>query len=146
MAKVHSLRTANQVNTSTIGKNILRMKDFHLQMIFSAVLSAGLTNWNPDVLGSPDSLYNQAHEIVAIQSFQVVATAYGYTHMGIDLSRLQNIILIQELYKSFVYSHMANLTRMDLKNPGSVSRGNAATNAYRRRLAVRYQIHLFLSS
>ncbi|KAJ7239137.1 hypothetical protein C8J57DRAFT_1086593, partial [Mycena rebaudengoi] len=133
---VDSLHKEIRLQRSPIAKNISRMGDTFLNLMFSAVLTAGLSSWCPDPLGSLDSMYNQVHEIVAIESFQVVAIAFGYAHMNIDLARIQNPILLRDLYRSFIYSYIAGLVRKEANETGGLARASFETNAYRRRVQL----------
>ncbi|KAJ6583139.1 hypothetical protein DFH09DRAFT_1076292 [Mycena vulgaris] len=136
-AMVRSYRAAAARLRGPIAKNTLRMKESLQLVMFSAVLSAGLEKWHPDVLGTPDSLYNQVHQIVALESFKVIAAAYGYVHMGVDTTKLGNLVMIQQFFESFLFSYMADLARKELrKGPGAVRKSIDNNNAYRRRLAM----------
>ncbi|KAJ7085462.1 hypothetical protein B0H15DRAFT_988438 [Mycena belliarum] len=130
---VDQLRQAIATESGTIANSIRRVKDSFHKTMFSAVLLAGLKAFCPDFLGSPDSLYNQAHELVAVQTFQVVASTFGYVHLAVDLTKVQNVILIQEYYRSFVFSYLANLAKGDLIMPGALQKSIKDGNAYRRR-------------
>jgi hypothetical protein len=113
------------------------MKDAALLRIFSAVHLAGLTKFLPDVLGAPDSMYNQVHQMVAVQTFMATAAGFGYAHMNIDLSKAQNIDLIDQFYENFVFSYLADLLRAEMKKPGALNKSISDGNIYRRRIGVR---------
>ncbi|KAJ7061910.1 hypothetical protein B0H15DRAFT_981554, partial [Mycena belliarum] len=73
--------------------------------IFSGIFSAGLLEWRPDVIGgTPDSLYNRAHELVAIRTFQVVATAMAYRRLSPDLTKVKDVPLLTRLFRHYIYS------------------------------------------
>ncbi|KAJ7123994.1 hypothetical protein C8R43DRAFT_1147738 [Mycena crocata] len=133
MAMVHAIRNTAQTHTSITANNIRRVKDNFLIAIFSAVLTAGLQKWCPDVLGAPDSLYNRVHQMVALETFQMVVAAFGYSHLSIDRTRVRNIILLNSLYENFVFSYWADLARGELRKPGSVAKKVTDNNVYRRR-------------
>ncbi|KAJ7831128.1 hypothetical protein B0H14DRAFT_3464277 [Mycena olivaceomarginata] len=126
-------RTVN-IHRTPIAKNIGRIKDSFLRTMFSAVAVAGLQNFCPDVLGSSDSLYNRVHQMVAVQSFQVVAAGWGYAHLKVDLDKVENEGLLEQFWESFVFSYLANLARKEMrKGPGAVAAAIADSNVYRRR-------------
>ncbi|KAJ7882390.1 hypothetical protein B0H14DRAFT_3433500 [Mycena olivaceomarginata] len=126
-------RTVN-IHRTPIAKNIGRIKDSFLCTMFSAVAVAGLQNFCPDVLGSSDSLYNRVHQMVAVQSFQVVAAGWGYAHLKVDLDKVENKGLLEQFWESFVFSYLANLARKEMrKGPGAVAAAIADSNVYRRR-------------
>ncbi|KAJ6586617.1 hypothetical protein B0H10DRAFT_2234359 [Mycena sp. CBHHK59/15] len=61
---------------STIAKNIAQVDDHILHTIFSAVRHFGLLEWRPDIInGTPGTLYNVMHEVIALKTFQTVAIA-----------------------------------------------------------------------
>ncbi|KAJ7632001.1 hypothetical protein DFH06DRAFT_1140346 [Mycena polygramma] len=130
------LRRAVTIERSDIARNIGRMKDRPLRIMFCGVVAAGLKKWCPDILGSPDSMYNQVHEMVAIETFQVVAAAFGYVHMNVDLSKVQNDMLLKDLYQSFVFSYLKGLVLKEMKKPGAVAQGITDSNIYRRWQAI----------
>ncbi|KAJ6453303.1 hypothetical protein C8R47DRAFT_1083462 [Mycena vitilis] len=139
------LRRTVNIERSDIARNIARLKDRPLRIMFCGVVAAGLKKWCPDILGSPDSMYNQVHEMVAIETFQVVAAAFGYVHMNVDLSKVQNDMLLKDLYQSFVFSYLKGLVLKEMKKPGAVAKGITDSNIYRRRLASRSAFQLELS-
>ncbi|KAJ7174175.1 hypothetical protein C8R43DRAFT_943790 [Mycena crocata] len=136
MVKVRELRTAVRQATSQIANDISRVKDNFLLIIFSAVRCAGLKKWRPDILGAPDSLYNQAHQMVAVQTFQIVASAFAYGHLRANISKLQNIILLNQFYEHHWFYRMAKSVKMELKTPGSVQKALDDGNTYKRRTTL----------
>ncbi|KAJ7265145.1 hypothetical protein C8J57DRAFT_1025431, partial [Mycena rebaudengoi] len=111
---------------STITRNIVRMNDNHLDLIYSVIIQLEIVEWNPDVLGSPDSMYNIAHERVAIISFQTVAGAHGYAHLGPNLTDLADTSLLAKSYRNFVFSYILKLGRSEANDPGSVARARSS--------------------
>ncbi|KAJ7627222.1 hypothetical protein FB45DRAFT_1029581 [Roridomyces roridus] len=108
----------------------------HLQMTFNTIARAGLRQWAPDVLGTPDSIYNTLHMRLAISTFKAVATGFGYTHMRPNLANLNDFPLLVQLYENFVYCHMAKIARKEAKSPGRVALDIAKNNTYRRRIEL----------
>ncbi|KAF8155850.1 hypothetical protein B0H34DRAFT_675962 [Crassisporium funariophilum] len=87
------------------------------------VTSLGLRSWALDVLsGDPDSMYNLLHKHVAFTTFEKVAAAHGYAHMGVNLSLVCNFVLMQKFYHNFVFSYMYEIAKLEAKSPGSVAR------------------------
>ncbi|KAJ7720304.1 hypothetical protein B0H14DRAFT_2642719 [Mycena olivaceomarginata] len=72
------LRSARASHSQT-SRDAMRVREDHLGMMFNALANAGIHIFTPDILGNPESLYNIAHELVALHSFRVVATTYGYS-------------------------------------------------------------------
>ncbi|KAJ6499741.1 hypothetical protein C8R47DRAFT_971658 [Mycena vitilis] len=103
MNKIRELRLAGAGRKGTIAANIAQVGEQHLQLIFSTILSAGLVQWRPDIIGGTfDSLYNLAHENIAINTFQQVAGAHGYVRIGPDLTRLRDAAFLRKLYRNSI--------------------------------------------
>lgn len=91
----------------------------------------------PDVLsGDADSLYNLLHEYIALVTFEQVAAGYGYSHMGINLTFVRNFALTRKLYRSFVFSYLQKVTKMEAKAPGAVMKSHERENMIKRRTEV----------
>jgi len=123
--------------TSIRSKNIQRIPEKHRLLMFRTVACSGLERWAPDVLsGDPESMYNLLHEHIALTTFEQVAIAFGYSHMGINLSFITNFSLLRRLYRSFVFSYMFSLAKAEQRKPGSVAKGKEMTNVFKRRSDV----------
>lgn len=123
---------------STISNNIKRISRCHLLTIFRTVAILGLERWAPDILsGDPESMYNLLHEHIALKTFEQVSAAYGYSHMGINLSHIRDFPLMRKLYRSFVYSYMHKIAKSEEKSPGSVAKGKQMSTVWKRRSEVR---------
>ncbi|KAJ7159141.1 hypothetical protein C8R43DRAFT_948477 [Mycena crocata] len=134
LASINTLRSAIGPNRNPIARNVAGIDDQYLHIIFSAILSAGFPEWRPDVVtGTPESLYNRAHQTIAIHTFQVVATAQGYMHMSPDLSRLQDPILLGRLYNNFVWALMRDKILQERARPGAVVARRKVGTVYKRR-------------
>ncbi|KAJ7050227.1 hypothetical protein C8F01DRAFT_1092607 [Mycena amicta] len=130
--KVDEMRRTDRVaRQGQITRDIGGMKDPHLHVIFSAVYESGLARFAPDVLGSPDSLYNQAHEDIAIETFQRVALHHAYRRR--DMTSLQNRTLLRRLYRHYIFAAMYDKVVDEARHPGSVAGRSEKTNSYKRR-------------
>ncbi|KAF8219815.1 hypothetical protein L208DRAFT_1417653, partial [Tricholoma matsutake] len=95
-AKVAELLSS--LSDGMISANIRCIQECHLLLIFRAV--ACLAKWAPDVLsGDPESMYNLLHEHIALKTFEQVSAAYGYSHMGANLSCVHDFVLMRKLYQ-----------------------------------------------
>lgn len=130
------LRTA-YATPSQISKDAKRVGDDHLRAMFSAVANAGFHSFLPDVFGNPESMYNLAHEHVAIHSFRGVATRFAYSALfRVDLSLLKDDHLIQRFYRSFVFGHLKTQAKREQLRPGQLEKDSILNNIYRRREEV----------
>jgi hypothetical protein len=122
---------------SATGNHIRRISSGFLLVMFRAVASFGLVRCAPDILSNdPDSMYNLLHEHIALITFEQVATAYGYSHVGTNRSNIKNFALLRKLYCNFVFSYMYKIAKSEGKSPGSVQKANEMSNTWRRRSEV----------
>jgi hypothetical protein len=84
--------------------------------MFRTVACLGLRKWAPDVLsGDPESMYNLLHEHIALQTFEQVSGAFSYSHMGANLSCIKDFLLMRKLYRSFVFSYMHCIAKLEAR-------------------------------
>ena len=82
-----------------IANNIKRIPEPQLLLMFRTVACLGLRKWAPDVLsGDPESMYNLLHEHIALQTFEQVSGAFGYSHMATNLAAIKDFALMRKLY------------------------------------------------
>jgi len=151
-ARIKDLKAAFS-KESLISTNISRIPDTFLLLMFRSVATFGLPRWMPDALsGDPDSMYNLLHEYIALVTFEQVANGFGYVHMGINLSFIRDFTLMRNLYRSFVFSYLQKLTKMETKEPGAVMKSHERENMIKRRTEVcivlsisKYLLSLFLA-
>jgi len=123
--------------TGTHALNTHHVKEHNLSTMFTMVAVYGLRLWCPDVCGDPTSLYNAAHEMIAIRSFQIVAgAAHGYSFMKVDTTHLQNTHLLTKMYQNLVFSSERAKVDMEAKRPGSLKLKKSNTDRYKRRQRV----------
>jgi hypothetical protein len=136
-ARVRQLLAGLPEDHSATANHIRRIPESHILLMFRSVSFFGLARWAPDLMSSdPDSMYNLLHEHIALITFEQVASAFGYSHLGINLQLVQNFVLLRKLYRNFVFSHMYKLAKLEAKSPGSIAKGNDMTNVWRRRKEV----------
>ncbi|KAJ7362632.1 hypothetical protein DFH08DRAFT_930881 [Mycena albidolilacea] len=117
---------------SKIAKDILEVKETHLLSAFSLVLAAGLEHWRPDLLGAPDSLYNQVHETVFLESFRKVAGNFSYVFLAPTVSGINKPTLIIDISRSFLFSYMKLKYRVEAKEPGKLAENRDNNNNSKR--------------
>ena len=136
-ARVRRLLASLPEDHSSTANHIRRIPEGHILLMFRSVSYFGLARWAPDITsGDPDSMYNLLHEHIALITFEQVAIAFGYAHLGINLQLVQDFVLLRKLYRSFVFSHMYKLAKLEAKSPGSIAKGNEMTNVWKRRKEV----------
>ncbi|KAF8190736.1 hypothetical protein K438DRAFT_2018587 [Mycena galopus ATCC 62051] len=126
------LNTAKAM-TSQTATDAARVGDHHLHSMFNAVANAGLQVFAPDVFGNPESLYNLAHEHVAIHSFCAIASLFAYSSIySVDLSLIKDDHLLRHFYRSFMYGRMKSQASKEERCPGRVGVDIVLNNIYRR--------------
>ena len=136
-ARVQELLDSLPEGRSTIANNIRCILQQHLELMHRSISFLGLARWAPDVLGGdPESMYNILHEQIALMTFQQVAGAFGYAHLGINLQLVRNFVILRKFYRNFVYAHMRRIAKIEAKAPGSVAKGNEMTNTWKCRREV----------
>ena len=97
--KVRELLNSISDSVGIITNNIKHIPESHLLLMFRSVACLGLQRWAPDVLGNdPESMYNLLHEHIALKTFEQVSGAFGYSHMGTNLSCINDFGLMHKLY------------------------------------------------
>ncbi len=123
---------------SSVARDAGCIDDHHLHILFSTISQFGLQQWLPDVIGeSPTSLYNTAHETVAIHSFQRLNTTFAYAAKGPNLKHINNVALLSRIYWNFVFSVDQKKLIMEAREAGSVQQASIKTDIYKRRKWVR---------
>jgi hypothetical protein len=127
------LHTARVMNSQT-ASDAARVGDHHLRSVYNAVANVGLHVFAPDVFGNPESLYNLAHEHVAIHSFRTIASLFAYSSIyRVDLSLIKDDHFLRRFYRSFIYGRMKDLASKEERRPGRVGVDIVLNNIYRRR-------------
>lgn len=145
LTRITAMRTAltTSRHTGSIVSNILTLDKGALHIIFSAVASAGFPEWRPDVIGqAPDSLYNIAHEHIALQTFQSVLINHGYAGLNVDLTRARDTPFLRKLYRNYVYSAVHKKVLSEAREAGSVAARGKRTTDYKRRQSVCFSTFL----
>ncbi|KAJ7855451.1 hypothetical protein B0H14DRAFT_3448980 [Mycena olivaceomarginata] len=127
------LHTARAMNSQT-ASDATQVGDHHLRSMYNAVATVGLHVFAPDVFGNPESLYNLAHEHVAIHSFRTIASLFAYSSIyRVDLSLIKDDHFLQRFYRSFIYGRMKDLASKEERRPGRVGVDIVLNNIYRHR-------------
>ncbi|MBW0543487.1 hypothetical protein O181_083202 [Austropuccinia psidii MF-1] len=78
----------------------------------------GIHQWAPNLEEASDTLYNEACQISAIQSFCKVAIGGAYEHMNINLRYLNGTKLLHDTYNYYVHYYMAQRFEKEMKEGG----------------------------
>jgi len=76
--QIQDLHMNSAIQGGQVAHDAACVSEHHLKIMFTYVFQFGLQQWCPDILGgSPMSLYNSAHESIALESFQHITTNFG---------------------------------------------------------------------
>ena len=81
-------------------------------------------------------MYNMVHEMIAIRTFQVVCSGFGYNWMQTDTRYSQNSAMVAKWYRHSVFFYFKCVVVLETKVPGSAAAHNEMSNRYRQRKAV----------
>ncbi|VDB99908.1 unnamed protein product [Peniophora sp. CBMAI 1063] len=121
---------------SAIFRNMQRMLSYetHIKFAYGALFSLGLSAWTPDIYGNnPDSLYNLLHETIAISTFEHMCASFAYTVFGVDFEHLKDSVLLQKMYRHFVFSYLRKSGEKEAERPGALKEESELSNLYKRR-------------
>ncbi|KAF7377052.1 hypothetical protein MSAN_00123300 [Mycena sanguinolenta] len=118
---------------SQIAKDILQVKETYLVHTYSILLASGLETWAPDVMGAPDTPYNQVHATVFFESFSMVATSFAYVALAPTLSSVNNPDFVKDVMCSFLYSYMRRKFKVEDNEPGKLAKNSEDDTRRKRR-------------
>ncbi|KAF7372994.1 hypothetical protein MSAN_00506700 [Mycena sanguinolenta] len=126
------IRDAERVS-GPIANDIARIPAAYLSTVFTMVQKAGLQGFCPDVEGPAQSSYNELHRHLAVAAFQFLSSSFALMGLNVNNEVAQNHDLLEDMYDNFVYGTLAQNTRMERRRPGSLSRSQQNSTAYKSR-------------
>ncbi|KAF9043558.1 hypothetical protein BDZ89DRAFT_1008945 [Hymenopellis radicata] len=120
VSKIQSVHS--NAGTSIIAKNMRRVEEDFLSIIFGTLERCGLQQWAPDIrAGTPNSMYNSLHEHIALSTFKTVTIAHAYIFLKPNPAYLKKHNFLQQLYRNFVFSYLKGKADREARNPGSLA-------------------------
>ncbi|KAJ3991700.1 hypothetical protein F5050DRAFT_1715875 [Lentinula boryana] len=124
--RLRTLRHECKAAGSDTASKIAQIPDDKIKMMFACMQEVGLSWFCPDVFGTPTSYFNLVHEGLALVTFTQVFSLGGYRFLGITKDYMDNTLLMQKLYRSF-------LMRKEAKKKGSVQEDLTYIKVYKER-------------
>lgn len=143
--------------TASIALNISQIPDDKIKLIFATLSGAGLKAWQPDILGTPTSLYNVVHEAICIETFQqaVLTCAYRYvskfprtshllidicSHMGVaaGFKHMEDRLVLTKVYQSYIFARLKTIVTKEQRAPGSLKKETEWNKISKRRKNVSF--------
>ncbi|KAJ3792331.1 hypothetical protein GGU11DRAFT_861533 [Lentinula aff. detonsa] len=129
--KLRTLRHECKIAGSDTASRIAQIPDDKIKMMFACMQEVGLNRFCPDVFDTPTSYFNLVHEGLALVTFTQVFLLGGYRFLGITQDYVNNTLLIQKLYRSFIFGRMRDLMCKEARKKGSVQEDLKYTKAYK---------------
>ncbi|THV01352.1 hypothetical protein K435DRAFT_570039, partial [Dendrothele bispora CBS 962.96] len=134
----------NAATGNSLGKDVARVEDLTLRILFSMMDQYGFETWCPDLSDSPSSLYNNAHRAFAVDSFQQACMMGGYLWFGVIPEQYQDTFLLAKIYDSYVFGTLKDKARKEARDPGALERRQEANGIRKRRQSLAANRELFL--
>ncbi|KAK7007543.1 hypothetical protein R3P38DRAFT_2553003, partial [Favolaschia claudopus] len=119
--------------TGPIANTIARIDADHLASAFTMVVKAGLKGFIPDVEGPVQSHYNQLHRHVAVSAFRFLFRSHALYTFEINEDYANNVSFLNDVYDNFVYGTLAQNTKKERRDPGSLDKSITNSVAYKAR-------------
>lgn len=139
---IDKVRATAASETSIIAKNIARVEDAFLSIMFAGLSKCGFDAWRPDLSEPAYSLYNIAHRAIAITTFKEAVVSHAYCFLAPNLEYVNNTEFIIKLFDHFVFHYLKRMVDVEKRRPGGNSKDRKMTNIYKRRREVRNYLHL----
>lgn len=123
--------------TSQIARQLGRIDQSVLSIIYSHLSRYGFQEWSPDLTETPYSPYNCAHRNACIDSFKQAMASMGYLFCAPDPEFAAVTDLLIRIFDNFVFHYMKHKFYNELKQPGSATQQKIANTVYKRRKKVR---------
>lgn len=143
MKEVNAQRLASMQARSRMAQRSRKLDESHLRMILAMMAIYGLDKWRPDLRShTTRSLWNAAHRIIAIQSFQQCCLAGAYQASNPAFMFVQNDEVLTKWYDHYVFFYKKGHWDKEKAKPGSVASISAREAARERRRNVSYCFRL----
>ncbi|MBW0583445.1 hypothetical protein O181_123160 [Austropuccinia psidii MF-1] len=120
-----------------IARGIINLTDFFIKYVLALLAKVGIRRWAPDLNASSDTLYNEACQISAIQTFRQLAAGGAFEYMNINLRFLEDLQLLEATYNHIVYFTLAKRYQKELKEKGKYSKDQERQAILRARLRLK---------
>jgi hypothetical protein len=133
---IDKVRATAASENSSIVKNIARVEDHVLSVMFASLSKYGFDAWHPDLSEPAYSIYNIAHRAIAITTFKDALIGHGYSFLSPNREYVNNTAFLIRLYDHFVFHYLKGMVDAEKRQPGGLSKHREMTNVYKRRREV----------
>lgn len=118
------------------GRGMAHISEMSVLYIHGCLAKLAMAIWGPDPLDSPDSLWNAACRIVALDTFRQLLACGTYNYMNVSLKHVNSISHMISAYNHYVHFNMAAKYKKELKNAGKIAQDNSRKSRQKRRERV----------
>ncbi|KAL0579566.1 hypothetical protein V5O48_002446 [Marasmius crinis-equi] len=130
---------------NTIVSNALQVNEEFLDHARLALSKFGLMRWCVDLSNTPDSLFNEAAECVALSTFRQGILSGAFSHMSCPQNLVRQHQLHVQLYHHVVFQHFKDEWSLAQKfGAESLQMRNSNNTIYQNRLRLSTQRYKFL--
>ncbi|KAI9605350.1 hypothetical protein KEM48_002290 [Puccinia striiformis f. sp. tritici PST-130] len=102
-----------------VGKHLVHIDDNAVRYIHAYLGKLGIRVWGPNLFEGPESIYNSACRMAAINTLQQVASSGAYNFMNFNRKYLTETGLFIRTYNHFVQHLLKKRFDAEVKNPGA---------------------------
>ncbi|KAA1066043.1 hypothetical protein PGT21_019177 [Puccinia graminis f. sp. tritici] len=135
-ADVQTLKDARAGNIR-VGRNFIHIGEVHLLYIHGYLAKLGIRCWGPDLEEGPESLFNSACRIAALNTFRQVAGAGGYDFMNFNHDYKDDMVRFIDAYNHYVHHVSSKKFQAEIKQPGKYKETVELKNTSRNRARLR---------
>ncbi|PLW52483.1 hypothetical protein PCANC_10620 [Puccinia coronata f. sp. avenae] len=104
-----------------LGRQIIHLGSNNVCYDQGLMVRLGLRTWCPNLKEDSASLYNAAHCITTITTFQELVAGYAYTYMSVNSQLATNTALYIQAYNHYVHYVLLNKYKKEKKETGKVA-------------------------
>ncbi|KAG0139000.1 hypothetical protein CROQUDRAFT_55381, partial [Cronartium quercuum f. sp. fusiforme G11] len=119
-----SIMSLKELRTSDrkIARGLGHINEISILYISGILAKVGIRAWGPDLNNAPDSLYNSACRITALNTFHQLLAIGTYNYMNVNLKHANSLSLITSVYNHYVHFVMAAKYKTERNNAGKVKK------------------------
>ncbi|KAI9624303.1 hypothetical protein KEM48_009046 [Puccinia striiformis f. sp. tritici PST-130] len=127
-------------------KHLVHIDDNAVRYIHAYLGKLGIRVWGPNLFKGPESIYNSACRMAAINTLQQVASSGVYNFMNFNRKYLTETGLFIRTYNHFVHHLLKKRFDAEVKNPGAYQAVVLAKNSGTNRSRLAFERQTFASS
>jgi hypothetical protein len=128
-----------------VGKNFVHIAETHILYVHGYLAKLGIQCWGPNLEEGPESLFNSACRISALNTFRQVAGAGGYDFMNFNQAYKDDMVILIRAYNHYVHHISFNKFSAELKQPGKYKETVEAKNTSRNRSRVSIKSYSYVA-